>query len=258
MSIVGYDEFLFDHSGIQHVVYRKGEGPGVILMHELPGMVKECIELAGRLVDEVYCVYMPLFFGKPYEKATYKNLLKVCISREFRVFAKGETSPIVEWLKELGRHVLKERGGPGVGVIGMCLTGNFAISLMATKEILAPVSCQPSLPFAIGSSRKKDLALSQDELSEIKKQASEGKKLLGFRFTGDIACPHERFARLKNEIGDSFEGIEIDSSEGNEFGIRKRAHSVLTLDFADREGHPTKKALERVLSFFDEKLKNID
>ncbi|MDA2919084.1 dienelactone hydrolase family protein [Desulfobacterota bacterium AH_259_B03_O07] len=256
MRIEGFEEIPFGYSGIEHIVYRKGSGPGVILMHELPGMTKECIRLANRLVEEGYCVYLPLFFGKPGEKRLFGGFIKVCISREFKVFTTGETSPIVEWLKELSRLVWKECGGPGVGVIGMCLTGNFAISLMANKEVLAPVTCQPSLPILpIGQFRKRGLAVSDKDLAEIKKQASEGRKLLGFRFTGDIACPPERFARLKNELGDSFEGIEIDSSEGNEFGIRKRAHSVLTRDFVDKEGHPTEKALKQVLGFLDEMVK---
>jgi len=53
----------------------------------------------------------------------------------------------------------------------------------------------------------------------------------------------------------AFECIEIDSSPGNPFGIRSRAHSVLTVDLVDRQGHPTHIALDRVIAFLGERLR---
>jgi hypothetical protein len=35
----GYESFEFPAHGITHTVYVRGQGPGVLLMHELPGMV---------------------------------------------------------------------------------------------------------------------------------------------------------------------------------------------------------------------------
>ncbi len=256
MGLIGYEDFNFEYDGISHTVYCKGEGPGVVLMHELPGLTKDCIALGNCLVENGYRVYMPLFFGKPGDRKLIGGFIRVCISREFRVLATKQTSPIVEWLKGLSRQVWKECGGPGVGVIGMCLTGNFAISLMANEEVLAPVSCQPSLPiYSVTKSQKEALALSNEDLEEIKEQASKGKKLLGFRFTGDINCHHEKFVRLKKELGDSFDGTEIDSSWGNEHGICLLAHSVLTYNFNGKDGHPTRNALNKVLGFFEDELK---
>ena len=80
--------------------------------------------------------------------------------------------------------------------------------------------------------------------------------MLGLRFTRDPLCPPERFERLRSELGRGFEGIEIDSARGNPHGIAATAHSVLTTDLVDREGHPTRAALERVLAFFDEQLRS--
>ena len=68
------------------------------------------------------------------------------------------------------------------------------------------------------------------------------------------ACPVERFDRLRAEFGERFEAIEIDSSKGNAFGIPPDAHSVLTIHFVDQDGHPTRKALDRTLAFFRERL----
>ena len=78
--------------------------------------------------------------------------------------------------------------------------------------------------------------------------------MLGLRFSADKGSPPERFETLRRELGDAFEGIEIDSSPGNPAGIPARAHSVLTVDLVDEPGHPTRLALDRVLAFLTERL----
>ena len=67
--------------------------------------------------------------------------------------------------------------------------------------------------------------------------------------------PAERFDSLRRELGDGFEAIEIDSSPGNACGIPSSAHSVVTTDLVDEEGHPTRAALDRVLSLFETRLR---
>ena len=254
--IDGFEQSEFAHNGIKHRLYTRGEGAGVVLMHELPGLTKECVALAHRLVDAGYRVYMPLMFGKPEKEATWINLGRVCIGSEFRCLAKNETSPIVEWLKAICHKAHQECGGPGVGAIGMCLTGNFAISLMIDPIVLAPVSCQPSLPFPFGKERKSALAMPTDEIVKAKQRAVQGQSFLCFRFTGDKTSPKPRFDRLQEEFGPAFIGTEIDSSPDNPHGIRKKAHAVLTRDFVDKAGHPTKEAMDQVLGFFEERLNN--
>jgi hypothetical protein len=120
--------------------------------------------------------------------------------------------------------------------------------------MLAPVLSQPSLPFPVAKSRKRDLGISAADLSAVKERAADGLEVLGLRFTGDIACPSERFARLREELGEAFVGVEIDSSPGNPHGIRKRAHSVLTEDLVDEPGHPTREGLDRVLELLRSRL----
>ncbi len=252
--INGFAASAFKHDGIQHTLYTRGNGPGIVLIHELPGLTKPCIALANRLVDAGYRVYMPLLFGKPGKKAMNRNLMHVCISREFRVLAMGKTSPVVAWLRALCHKAHEECGGPGVGAIGMCLTGNFTISLMADPVMLAPVSCQPSLPFPITGKHKAAVAVSPDELDAAKQRAADGQQLMCFRFTGDATSPEERFNALADKFGPAFLGTQIDSSAGNPHNIRPKAHSVLTSDFVDRTGHPTRTALDAVLDFFESRL----
>ena len=100
-----------------------------------------------------------------------------------------------------------------------------------------------------------DNSLSDSTLETIKERVSAGGcKVLGLRFTGDPMCPPERFERLRTELGEGFEGIEIDSSPGNAAGNPSSAHSVVTKDLVDEEGHPTRAALDRVMTFFAERL----
>ncbi len=253
--IHGFAASTFLHDGIQHTLYTRGSGPGIVLIHELPGLTKSCIALANRLVDAGYRVYMPLLFGKPGKTAMKRNLAHVCISREFRVLAMRKTSPVVAWLRAVCHKAHQECGGPGVGAIGMCLTGNFAISLMADPVMLAPVSCQPSLPFPVTKKRKAALAVSPEELDAAKKRATQGQELMCFRFTHDATSPEERFYALAETFGPAFNGTQIDSSPTNSHNIRPKAHAVLTGDFVDKAGHPTRAALDAVLAFFETQLK---
>src|SRR5262249_39059452 len=131
MPIPGFDEFAFTDADITHVVFRKGAGPGVVLMHELPGLTQECIRLAEAISDDGFTVHLPLLFGDPGDHHPVQFLAQLCVSHEFAIFAAGGGSPVVTWLRALCRRAKADCGGPGVGVIGLCLTGNFAISLMA-------------------------------------------------------------------------------------------------------------------------------
>ncbi|MEM7582691.1 MAG: dienelactone hydrolase family protein [Acidobacteriota bacterium] len=254
MEIAGFENSEFEGSGIRHRVFCRGEGRGVLLMHELPGMTDSCIRLARRISDAGFYVAMPLLFGRPGQRAMIRNLVRVCVQRQFRLLAERRSSPISDWLRALSLDLWQKRGGPGVGVIGMCLTGNFAIGLMADEHVLAPVSSQPSLPFTLNAAKRRALALAPDELERVKDRAQGGQKLIGLRFTGDAICPAERFESLRRELGTAFEGIEIDSAPGNRHGIASKAHSVLTDDLIDREGHPTRAALDRTLAFLAEGL----
>jgi dienelactone hydrolase len=240
-------------------VYRRGSGPGVIVMHEIPGITPEVARFARIVADAGFTVLAPSMFGTPDRKMTMPyaagQVARACVNREFRVFAANETSPIVSWLRALCRAAHAELGGPGVGAIGMCLTGNFALALMVDDSMTAPVLSQPSLPIGISRSSNRGLHLSPDDLVAVKRRAAGGVPLLAMRFTGDRMCPAARFNRLREELGDAFESIEIDSMPGNPHGIPRKAHSVVTTDLVDATGHPTRAALERVLSFFRERLK---
>ena len=259
MALDGFESFSFTHDGATRTVYTLGHGPGVVVMHEIPGITPQVEEFARRVATAGFRVYLPQLFGvpgKPISPAyVVGQMARACISREFAVLARHEASPITDWLRALCRRAHAECGGPGVGAVGMCLTGNFALALMLEPAVLAPVLSQPSLPFGISKAHRAALHLSDAELSTVRARAAEGCTVLGLRFTGDPMCPAARFETLRRELGPHFEAIEIDSRPGNPHGIKRAAHSVLTTDLVDAEGHPTRAALDRVLGLFRERLK---
>ena len=257
-----YESTTFEYEGVSRPLFIRGVGPGIVVMHEIPGIYPAVIEFAERLVAAGYRVYLPELLGETEREFSnrymLKSMLQACLAREFQVLASRGSSPITKWLRALARKAHVECGGPGIGCIGMCLTGNFGLAMMVDEAIMAPVLSQPSLPFPIGSERKRALHVSDEDLEVIRDRVkNRGCKVLGLRFTADPLCPPERFERLREELGEGFEGIEIDSSRGNPAGIPKMSHSVVTKDLVDEAGHPTREALDRVMSFFAERLKSV-
>jgi len=257
--IEGYSTSELTHDGITRPIYRRGSGPGVIVMHEVPGIHPTVIRFANWVVDAGFTVFLPELLGTAGKPVSVGyglgSLLQACIRREFSVLAAHQSSPITDWLRALCRSVHAELGGPGVGAVGMCLTGNFALAMMMEPALIAPVLSQPSLPFAIGAERRAALHISPAELANLKRRAEQGCSVLGLRFTEDFMVPPERFDTLRRELGDRFEAIEIDSSVSLPSKNPSGPHSVLTEDLIDKEGHPTIQARDRVLEFFRERLR---
>jgi dienelactone hydrolase len=253
-SLPGFQQFIHQRGDKQYEVFFAGEGPPVIVIHELPGMVPECIEFAGRLIDAGFTVYLPLLFGKPGEKAPLKFTLHVCISREFYLLASKRTSPVVFWLRDLCRRVHKQHGGRGAGAIGMCLTGGFAIPMMVEPSLVAPAVSQPSLPLPpIGKTKRRALGASPKDLERARQRTrEEGITIKAYRFDRDPIVPRERMDAYREVFGDAFQYTELPCDQQKPFG--KGCHSVFSIDFVDEPGHPTRNALEDLIGFFRERL----
>jgi dienelactone hydrolase len=249
----GFERVPFEALGSTRDVWWAGTGPAVVVISEIPGITPKVAEFARRVTARGMTVAMPHLFGDDGREPTggylFKSISKACVSREFTVLATGRSSPVVEWLRALARHAHERSGGPGVGVVGMCFTGGFALAMMADAPVVAPVLSQPSLPFSIGTRRAADVGCSAAELAAVRAKVERGAKVLGLRFTGDPAVKAARFETLRRELGAGFLAVELDSSPGNPYGHRKGAHSVLTEDLIEREGSPTMAALGQVLDF---------
>jgi dienelactone hydrolase len=258
-TLAGFERSTFEALGVARGVWRTGDGPCVVIISELPGITPKVVEFARRVAGRGLTVALPHLFGDdgraPTSGYVLRSLARACVSREFTVLATGRSSPVIEWLRALARHEHERCGGPGVGVVGMCFTGGFALAMLADAPVVAPVLSQPSLPFSIGARRRADLGCSAAELAAARAKAADGTTVLGLRFTGDPAVRPERFAALRDALGDAFVAVELDSTPGNPYGHRKGAHSVLTEDLVDRPGSPTMAALEQVLDFLTSRLR---
>ena len=225
-------------------VYRKGAGPGVIIIHEFPGIEDSLVAFAQEVIDEGFTVMLPRLFGTPGAGFSFANIAgdvrQFCVRREFSVFARGRTSPVAVWLRALARRLHEDVGGNGIGVIGMCFTGGFALAMMAGAPVIAPVIAEPSLPAGVGlprnaKARGADLGLSPSDLDAVR---SGGCEVLGLHYRADPATG-TRFDTLRRELGDRFLAVEFEG----------RGHSVLT---ADRREY----GVDEVLDFLDRTLKD--
>ncbi len=233
-------------------------GPAIVVMHEVYGFTPTLARFCRWVRDAGFRVYAPILLGTPdvsnREVVSLRRIAGLCISREFTMLAANRSSPITDWLKQLARCAHSECGGPGVGAIGLCLTGGFALSMAVDPVILAPVLGEPSLPPLSPAA----LNISPAELAIVRSRiATEGISVRGYRFASDTLCRHERFATLSRELGRGFVGRELPDACANPAGRKlhgKPPHSVFTVDLVDAEGEPTRAAVDEVIRFFREKL----
>jgi dienelactone hydrolase len=260
-DLTGWTAEPFTAAGYTHDVYRKGEGPGVVLIPEMPGIHPGVLGLGNHLVDNGFTVALPSLYGTPGAPGVRPGMVPImlrgCVAKEFAAFATNADRPIAHYLRALARDLNERTPGKGVGVIGECWSGGFALAAAVDDSVLAPVLSQPSLPIGLTAKQKADPGLSEAELKIVERRVAEdGLCALGLRFSEDSLSPAARFKTLKARLGDAFEVIEIDSKKGNEHGFGKRAHSVLTLEVREMDGHPAYEARNRVVAFLNERLRD--
>jgi dienelactone hydrolase len=247
--------------GIAKRVYVAGSGPAVIVMAEMPGISPHVARFARWVRDARFTVYLPSLFGRDGAVASEAEGARVfqraCVSAEFRAFGAGQSSPVTGWLRALARLAHSERGGPGVGAIGMCFTGNFALTMMLEAAVLAPVLSQPSLPLDDPAG----LEISTGELAAVKDRLdSDDLTVLAYRFEGDRFCTAQRFAAYAEALGDRFVPRVLPDEAANAktppwfSRYVPSPHSVVTVHLIDEAGQPTIAARDEILSFFAARL----
>src|SRR6478735_1040991 len=218
-ALADYDKFEFEDGPWTRPVYRRGTGPAVIIIHEIPGLHPLVVDFADRVAAAGMTVYLPSLFGTPGKPVSRNYALgsmlgALCIHREFHVWRAGTSSPIVEWLRALARKAHAECGGKGVGAVGMCFTGGYALAMMTEPAVVAPVLSQPSMP--VSGKRGAARAAFDCSAAEIAcaraRFEGEGLSMIGLRFKSDVLVPDEGFARYKAEFGDRFEGHEFEDA----------------------------------------------
>jgi dienelactone hydrolase len=248
--------------GKTKIVHVAGAGPAVIVMTEMPGISPHVARFSRWVRDAGFTVYMPSLFGRdgavPGAEEGAAVFQRVCVSAEFRAFAANASSPVTQWLRALARFAHRECGGPGVGAIGMCFTGNFALSMMLEPAVLAPVLSQPSLPL----DEPGGIEIAPEEIAAVRERLErEDLTVLAYRFEGDRICKAERFATYAEALGDRFIGRVLPDGAANTevapFFAKHVAypHSVVTAHLIDEAGQPTIAARDEILSFFAQRLR---
>ncbi|RVW01417.1 dienelactone hydrolase family protein [Rhodococcus xishaensis] len=256
-----FDRRTVESDGVAKTVYVAGRGPAVIVMPEMPGISPHVARFGRWVRDAGFTVYLPSLFGRdgavPGVEEGVAVFRRTCVSAEFRALGRNGSSPAVVWLRALARLAHDECGGPGVGAIGMCFTGNFALSMMLEPAMLAPVLSQPSLPLDDPDgidSNPEELALVRKRLDE------EDLTVLAYRFSGDKFCRAQRFAAYEQALGDRFAGRVLpDSAANTETSpffehVIAGPHSVVTAHLIDEAGQPTLAARDEMLAFLGERL----
>ncbi|UXI70540.1 dienelactone hydrolase family protein [Tahibacter amnicola] len=248
---------------VSKTVHVAGRGPGVIVMTEMPGISPEVARFGRWVRDAGFTVYLPSLFGRdgavPDAEEAKAVFRRACVSAEFRAFAANQSSPVTQWLRALARLANAECGGPGVGAIGMCFTGNFALTMMLEPAMLAPVLSQPTLPLDDPGG----IESAPEELAAIRcRLEREDLTVLAYRFEGDRYCRAQRFDAYARALGDRFEARVLPDSAARAEGLSpffdevvNGPHSVVTAHLIDEEGQPTVQARDEILSFFARRLR---
>lgn len=232
-------------------VYRAGTGPGVIVMHELYGATPTLFRFAHRIAQAGFTAFVPVLFGTPNHEETplycARQAVRVCLSREFAVLASNRSSPIASSVRSLGRLVHEELGG-GIGAVGLCLTGNFALTMMLDEHVQAPVVSEAALPLWPFGSARSALHLSPSEKKRIQERVAGGAEILAFRFDGDPIVPVERYDALQATFAPRVIG------NSRLLPTCPRAHAVFTDHYDDTAGISTRGALDDLIAFLKRKL----
>ena len=260
-ALSDFDRRSIALNGATKDVLIAGRGPAVIVMTEMPGISPEVARFARWVRDAGFTVWMPSLFGRdgavPQAEEGVAVFRRACVSAEFRAFAADEAGPVTQWLRALARLAHDECGGPGVGAIGMCFTGNFAISMMLESSVLAPVAAHPSLPMEIPAAT----GIAPAELAAVRERLErEDLTVLAYRFAGDKWCRAERFAAFENALGPRFVARVLPDSAANPEPppffkhVVASPHSVVTAHLVDEAGSPTLAARDEIIAFFRKRL----
>jgi len=250
-SLADFERRQVTLQGKPKTVFVAGSGPAVIVMTEMPGISPHVARFARWIRDAGFTVWMPDLFGdagRPFSLLySLGSMVKGCVSAEFRAFAANASSPVTEWLRALAAHAHPLCGGKGVGAIGMCFTGNFALSMMLEPAMLAPVLSQPSLPIG----KAGGMHIAPEELRAVKERLDrDDLTVLAYRFAGDAFCRAARFAAYQQALGDRFQARVLPDSCANPDAPMKNPHSVVTVHLIDEQNQPTRQAVEEIIGFF--------
>jgi dienelactone hydrolase len=262
-ALSDFEQRKVTFGGVTKTVHIAGIGPAVIVMTEMPGISPQVARFSRWVKEAGFTVFMPSLFGRdgaiPRADEGLEVLKRACVSAEFRAMASNQASPVTQWLRALANLAHRECGGPGVGAIGMCFTGNFALTMMLESSMLAPVLCQPSLPLDDPAG----INMAPEELDAVaRRMERDDLTVMAYRFEGDRHCKAERFAAYQQALGQRFVSRVLPDAAANTRTtpffdkVVASPHSVVTAHLIDEKGQPTIAARDEIIAFFKTRLGN--
>jgi dienelactone hydrolase len=229
-EVAGYRRWESSGIDLPWPVYAAGSGPPVVVMHELFGLTPEVLEFADRVRGAGFTVYLPVFAGPiPSDTGLRRKAaaLRCCISREINLFA-TKTSAVVTPVRALANAV----ADPHVGVVGMCMSGGFAIAAATASSVRAAVAAEPSLPvvtpFTRGCATQFGLSPNDEHAVQVR-VAADDVELYITRFSQDRMSPSARLDAINRRLGPT--GIVSDViASGPDTPFSAKAHSVLAIE----------------------------
>ena len=231
----------------RRIIVSKSSGPPVVILHEVFGVTESLMAFAEMIQAAGFRVYMPVLFGSPEpKKMNAAGIAKgtaefLCVQHQFRVFSSNDSGPWADWLRYLADWASSDSGHAKVGAIGLCLTGNFALSMAVNDKVAAPVLGEPSLPFLVDG-----LHLTPDELDKLKQRVAEGLEVRAYRYVTDKKCKAALFLKLESELAPGFTGTTLPTME--------KLHSVFTEHLRDADGQLRHDKVQEVIDFLRSRL----
>jgi dienelactone hydrolase len=217
-------------------VYKKGAGPRVILLHELPGLRDGDIRAGVALADH-FEVYMPLLFGTAGQDKTSLGIRQACRGGLFKCNDRDTRHPIAIDLVAMARQVCGPRerpdgsAGPGglneCGVVGMCLTGTVPLAMTEAEGVVALVLAQPTLPVVwhIWPFAGVDISR-QDTTAAVERAVARRASIYMVRYEDDRISGRKAFRRLAARIAPAKDKLSFFAA----IEVRGNGHSTLVHD----------------------------
>jgi dienelactone hydrolase len=229
----------------------------------MPALSPDVLDLALRVSNEGYSVYVPLLWGSENENAHSKLLflrraMELRCSSEWKAGAAEVNRPILDRLTSLCHAIISRHPRERIGVIGNCLTGIFPFALAArVPQVVAPIASQPTLPLSFSKKAAAQTGLSPAELKMLQRRIERDPsfQLLGFRFEHDRASRRARFDTFKQEFGERFLNGTLPAAHYHvDDGLELHVHAVLTSCYSSNPKFATFQAWRECANFLDAKL----
>ena len=238
-------EVSFQGTRRQVMVSPNGGRP-VIIMHELFGISASLLAFSDMIQAAGFRIYLPVLFGSTEPATTAMDKIKrgaefTCVAYQFRIFSSEESGPWADWLRHLVDWACADSGHDRAGAIGLCLTGNFVLSMTVNAKVAAPVMGEPSLPFL-----NDGLHATPAEVATVRQRLDQGLEMRAYRYETDTKCKAGRFLAFQEKLGQGFKATTLQTT--------KKLHSVFTEDLRDEAGQLRHNKVDEVIAFLRARL----